>query len=125
MRLDGVHSNGLTNDTFINKILDKLYENDTSCAQIIKATLEDRGYYSRRVANILSDGTMIELYIEFDNVDGCGKVRFVRTGGETDEVLCYNLQDGYDASSSEEEKDPVVERCMHELFNIMQIVEAL
>lgn len=125
MRLDGVHYNGLTNDTFINKILDKLYENDTSCAQIIKALLEERGFYSRRVANIMSDGTMIELYLEFANEDGCGKVRFIRSGGESEATTIFNKQEGFDVSNESEEKDPVVDRCMNELFNIIKIVEAL
>lgn len=125
MRLDGVHYNGLTNDVFINKILDKIYENDTSTAQIIKVQLENKGYYHRRVASILSDGTMIELYLDYESQDGCGMVRFVRSGGENGQTECYNKQEGFDASPSEEVKDQVVDRCMNEIFNIMQIVEAL
>ncbi|MCQ2978387.1 MAG: hypothetical protein MJ245_01160 [Clostridia bacterium] len=125
MRLDGIHYNGLTNDIFINKIIDKLYENDTSCAQVTKAQLENKGFYNRRVANILSDGSMIELYLEYDNPDGCGLIRFVRSGAITEEVSCYTKQEGFDASPDAEEKDSVINRCMNELFNIMQIVEAL
>lgn len=125
MRLDGIHYNGLTNDTFINKILDKMYENDTSCAQILRRLLEEKGMYTRRVANILSEGTMIELYIEFENTDGCGKVRFIRSGGETNCMTCFNKQEGFDASPENESKDPVIERCMNEIFNIINIVETL
>ena len=125
MRLDGIHYNGLTNDTFINKILDKLYEDDANCAQILRRLLEERGMYTRRVANILSEGTMIELYLEFENTDGCGKVRFIRSGGETNCATCFNKQEGFDVSPENEAKDPVIERCMNEIFNIINIVETL
>lgn len=125
LRLDGIHFNGLTNDTFINKILDKLYENDASCAQIARTLLDEKGFYTRRVAAILSEGTIIELYINFEHVDGAGKVELVRSGAETQNATLYNKQEAFDITSENEAKDPVIERTMNEIFNIMKIIENL
>lgn len=125
LRLDGIHFNGLTNDTIINKILDKLYENDASCAQIARTLLDDKGFYTRRVAAILSQGTLIELYINFEHVDGAGRVELVRSGAQIQNASLYNKQEAFDITSDNEAKDPVIERTMNEIFNIMKIIENL
>jgi len=62
------YMNGLSNDTKINEILDKIYENSQNYANIIEYLKNEEKYYERKLGNTLQNGNNIDIFIHIEEI---------------------------------------------------------